>query len=1407
MYRGTLFLIILLLAASLPGQDRFLRFRHLMDRDELSSNSVLSICQDYRGFMWFGTRDGLNRYDGYEFRTYYNDPDDSTSISDNQVNVVFEDSHQNLWAGSATGLNRFEREKDRFIRIESGKDDYSLSNQYIKSIQEDRKGNIWVGTSRGLNKINLESGIIEQFISVTDKENIVRSLNVEDIFQDSRGNLWICSRSGLYLLNNNEFDSYPLRSSSEKNEDIWTRSMIEDKRGDLWIATERNGVYKLEYDTGDITNFRKGEGKNSIIDNRVRTIFQHPDGTIWIGTREGLSILNPETGKFQNFENNKYDPASLSHNSIRDIVGDREFGIWIATYAGGINYYHANNNIFHHVKEEFGSSNTLVYNKVAYLHKDRNNILWIGTEGRGLNAHDENSGRFHHYINSGSDRYIGLDNIKSITEADDGILWLGSVGGLTRFNSRTLEFTNYVHDPDDTNSLSFNQVHATIIDSRGDLWVGTNGGGLDRYIPEINGFQHYRHNDDPSSLIHNNINVLVEDSEGKIWIGTNGGGGLDCFDPDKNRFLEFPSLFGERRIMPGGLRILALFEDSQRRIWIGTDGKGLLLLNRNDFSYNSFTKDDGLPNNVVNAILEDANSDLWISTNRGVSRLSFEESPGDEETAVSLRNFNESEGLQGLQFHPRCAIIDDDGKIYFGGINGYNAFFYDQISEILSTPEVLFTDFKVKYVTAEIDEEGSPLERDITETGEITLDYSQREFSVTYVGLNYLNPENIYYSYRLDGLDDEWNNASTQRTITFGYLTAGEYELMVRASNNPNSWGEEYSSLKITVSTPPWKSWWAILIYALLFTAIFAGVMIYYNRWLHLKNELNIELLNKEKEKELHEMKTRFFTDISHEIRTPLTLILSPLEKLISDMKENFRIKNQLLLIERNGKKMLALINQLLDLRKFETGHMKVQAAHGNLTRFIHETTLTFREIAKMRQIQFNYSESESPIEAWYDRDKLEIVLYNLLSNAFKASKSGGFVEIRISELSRESEEFITLSDSDSLPGNISRFVKITVEDCGKGIPPELLEQIFDRFYQVDSKYAENRMSSGVGLDLTRRMVEFHKGLILAESQEATDDNPGRTIFTIILPLGKDHFEAEQVIEDYRTSEDQSLYQKELLSSETVDDQITTRGHSLENLLEDSEEIPEMVIIEDNSEVCMFIRDLFKDKFKVHTAPNGKEGWEEILSIVPDIIISDVMMPEMDGIELCRLVKTDMRTSHIPVILLTARTAVTFKYEGMETGADDYIQKPFSSDYLMIRVNNLIHQRKLMQDHFYRSSLLNPEELAITSIDEKLLRNAIQKIEEDISDPELNVERLSKDIGLSRVHFYRKIKALTNQTAVEFIRSIRLKRAAVLLEQSKLNISEIRIMVGIQDAEYFRKSFKKQYGITPKDYASQNSHS
>ncbi len=1367
------------------AQQELVKFRHIDDNSGLSNNSVLSVCQDYKGFMWFGTRYGLNRYDGHEFKIFNSVGNDTTSISSSHINEIFEDRQKNLWIATRNGLNIFDRDKDQFIRVKLEEDSLFAANTYLTSIAEDRNGDIWVSGSEGLSKLSLRNGKV----IFSDSYKLIEH-NIKRLYVDRTNKLWLACNSGLYNMDNGIVRPYEIQISGNNISDVSVNDICELKNGDLVIGTENYGLILLNPNTNEGVNYKyNSKNNNSIINNRVRKVFVDDEDNLWIGTRYGLSIYNLVNKNFKNYTQDIIQPWSLSHNSVKDIYQDISGGIWIATYAGGLNYFHTRNIMFKHVKEEFGKSNTLSYNTVSYLYKDNSGILWIGTEGRGLNSLDESKGIFKYYSNF-DDHYEALDNIKSISEAIDDVLWIGTNGGLVKFDMKKETLRSIVNNPADTNSLSYNQIHTTLIDEHGKLWIGTNGGGLDLYIPESNSFKNFSKNNNYSSILSNNINYLLEGGDGEIWIGTESG--LDCFDPVSQKFVRQKDIKQEKSIIPTN-KIIVLYEDSDNYLWVGTEGNGLICLDKSDFSVSTYSQENGLANNVINAIEEDNSKNIWISTNTGITKLSFRRDSSKIEL-IKINNYNKTDGLQSNQFSYRSSFKDKSGKMYFGGVEGYNTFYPNKIIDTILIPPVVFTDLKINYKTIKTTDKNSPIEKSITETDKISIKYFQRQFSLTFVGLNYINPDNVYYSYMLTGFDDQWIFTDKQRSISFTQLEAGIYELRVRSSDNPNVWGSNYSVLKIVVFPPPWKTWWAYMAYTIVGLIILSGIFFYINRWLLLKNRLALEKHSKEKEKELHQNKVRFFTDISHELRTPLTLIIAPLERLVSDVKLNPKLEKQLEMILLSAKKMHNLINQLLNLQKFEKGHIKLHASKGNISGFVKETTLPFRELARLKGVNFEYITSFDLVEAWYDRTKMEIVLYNLFSNALKATSHGGNIRISINKIEEKTTNFISNS-----------FVRITVEDDGKGISPEHIANIFDRFYQPPENDVRNHLGTGIGLEITMRMVKLHGGSIKVESSKTHVTGSGGTIFTVLIPLGKDHLEQDHIVEKYSTSNDSSLYQKELLSSELLEYQRDSEDSDFDILLDEDKEKPLMVVVEDNIEVCKFIKSLFVENYRVKTAHNGKNGLQEIVKLIPDIIISDIMMPEMDGIELCRLIKIDKRTCHIPIILLTARTEVTFKYEGLETGADDYVQKPFSAKYLSMKVKNLLKQRRLMQDHFYRNSIVKPEELALTPTDEILINKAVQYIEKNINDPKLNVDNLSKELALSRVHFYRKIKSLTNLTAVEFIRNIRLKKAAQLLEGGSYNIEEVKIMIGINDANYFRTSFKKQFGLNPKDYAEKKS--
>lgn len=692
-------------------------------------------------------------------------------------------------------------------------------------------------------------------------------------------------------------------------------------------------------------------------------------------------------------------------------------------------------------------------------------------------------------------------------------------------------------------------------------------------------------------------------------------------------------------------------------------------------------------------------------------------------------------------------------------------------------------------------EENSPLEKSLNETAELVLNYEQSDFSISFTGINFINPDKNNYRYMVLGMNDTWVEMGNENSINFTYFPIGTYEIRVQVSVNPDKWDTDYRSLMITVLPPWWKTWWAFLIYAFALAAMLALFFVLSQRLAKLKNQLSMQHFQREKEKELHQLKLKFYTDVSHELRTPLTLILAPLENLISKSEITNRVRNQLTQIQRSGFRLMQLVNQILDLRKLETGHERLLIAEGNVIRFFSEISLAFKEVATAKNIGFEFAPHKEEQSFWYDRDKLEIIVNNLLSNAFKFTPEGGKVLLKLNEVMGQDikEQFTGLNKKND-------YLQICIVDNGEGINSEEIQNIYRRFYSNKKKMNANTPNAGVGLELTRRMVDLHKGGI---SVSSTNTEKGRreTVFSVYLSVNKNVYSAEDLDLEFKDSEDASLYTTEFLQRETVIAIQEEEGQENKKNTSD-EEFERLLIVEDNTEVRLFIKELFADNYEISEAENGKSGLQKAIETNPQLIISDVMMPIMDGIELCKKVKTDARTSHIPVVLLTARTALTFKYEGLETGADDYITKPFSARYLKLRVKNLIDQRKNIQEHFKREAICDPGSITLTSVDEKILKKAVDYIVENIANPKLSVTRISEHVGLSRVHFYRKIKALSNQTAVEFIRNVRLKRAATLLSQNKLSVKEVRNMVGFEDADYFRECFKEQFGVTPSEYHS-----
>lgn len=1359
------------------AQDQ-LTFKHLTINEGLSQNTVFCIMQDKTGFIWVGTEDGLNKYDGYDFTIFKHENNNPKSLSHSQVNTMLQDPKGNFWIGTSDGLNLYNKHTETFTKISTGNNAEASTSDFISTLFYDSSGNLWIGTFGGLKRYDYQTKKVVNFSIKNNGQNIAVSNRVQTIFEDESKTLWVSIGNDLKRIDPATKTILSLPIELEKNMQLRkgnVRTIKQSKNGALWFGTEGAGLFRYDLGTNQTIHYQHDlKNENSLPVNIIRTLFPYSANEMWIGTRDGLSILNINTNTFTNYRYNPYDAKAISHNSIRSIIKDRAGNIWIGTYAGGLNFFSSGGNNFSYLGQQSGARLGLSHRVVSSILAD-NGALWVGTEGGGLNYIDRKRSITKNYtINS-----IQQNIVKSLAKDKNGNLWIGTFDGLSYLDTKTGRITNYEITIND-NKPENKQVYALVVVDSG-LWLGTDGRGL-KFRDNQGKITSYFHDAKNKNSISGDIVLsILKDIDNNLWVGTERG--LNYYNAKTNSFTQFLHAKNDKYSIQHNT-ILSLFNDSKNRLWVGTEGGGLNYYDRASKKFYPISTSLGLSNAVIHAIREDKSGNLWLSTNKGLSKIVFKKFHFPfSKKELTVMNYTVEDGLQSNQFTSGAAEIGANGELFFGGINGLTSFYPDKIVYNTFKPKVVITDFLIKNNPVPIGEENSPLKKPIGETDTITLTYDQAFITFKFAALNFINPEKNQYQYKLKGFyDDDWHIVGNQRTATYTNLDAGTYTFEVKAANNDGVWTDEIKTIRIVVLPPWWKTWWAFTLYILGIGSILYFIYYYLVKTSKLTHELDFQHMSHEKDQELAQRKLSFFTNISHEIKTPLTLILAPIDKLISFNEGNNKTQNQLRLIQRNGERLTRLINQLLDFRKFDSGNMTLQAAEGNIVRFVKEIIMAFESYASHRSIRLKLITDQQRIRLWFDRDKLEKVIYNLLSNALKFTNEGGQVIVRIKLHEQQPDELLV----------------IEIEDNGIGIPPHQIDKIFDQFNHFDDQ-GVNSSGTGIGLAFSKGLVELHKGKMQVESTVASPKQDGKTVFSIALPIGRAHLADDEIIANYKDSENIEGYREAEISAASRLAIEKRKQHVLSTA--DKEKLI-LLVVEDNPEVLDFVSSHFENEFDIHTAANGVIGLEKALELVPDMIISDVMMPEMDGVTLCKKIKTDARTSHVPVILLTARTPLIFNIEGLETGADDYITKPFNLTILEARVWNLLDSRQKLRDRYRKEITLQPKNVAITSPDEKFLERVMNFIEKNISEPSLSVEELGKEAGMSRVTLYRKIKALTNQTAVEFIRSVRLKRAAQLLEQNKLNVNEVAYMVGFLDIDYFRRCFKEEFGFTPKEFAS-----
>lgn len=1330
------------------AQRNNLTFSHLSPEDGLSNSIVTAIVQGNQGFMWIGTKDGLNRFDGYSFIHFQHNSKDSSSISNNNINVLYKDSKGNLWIGTSNGLNKLNYDKNNFTRYTNHPDHNSISDNQILSIFEDRKGILWIGTYKGLNKFDPRSGSFTLFEIVPGHSDKWVHNTIKAIYEDKEGNLWVGTSKGIHHFNRetNRFASYPHSKNGSINHPV--NCILEDKWGTLWIGTSDAGLKTFDRNTKTYKTFEKDPSKNSISDNTVFTLLEDSFGDLWIGTQNGgLNRYNRQSG-FTHFTFQKDNPSSISNNTILTIYEDRFKVLWFGTWYGGLNKADLLQKKIYHYKTRSDESNN--WGQVVYsIMDDEAGLVYIGVKA-GFEVWNRQTEKVTK-LSYGPDRDHNKNTVYHIIKDKDQNIWFGlGGGGLVRSNPKTGEIKTFRHKYGNKNSLSHDIVNTLIQDSKGTIWVGTRY-GLSRLSEDQEYFTNYKPADISTSRF--NVSSILEDSSGFLWVATFDDG-LFKFDPNDELF----KTSGNTSKKSAEKQITRIFQDRKGNLWVALESGGLFLLDKKTLSLKPSNIPEELLQVSIQGILEDGKGNFWMSTQKsGI----YKYNPQSHE----LANYNIDDGLQGNDFKAG-SYKNNKGELYFGGRNGLNVFHPDSIFDNPYPPEVVITEFKVF-------DKPRKLSKDIT------LTYKDNFFSFDFAALSYAFPEKNEFAYILEGVDQDWIYSGRRRYASYTNIDPGEYTFKVKAANHDGLWNEKGRSLNITITPPIWDTKGAYFLYFILVIGLLYGLRHYTITRERLKNDLKFQQLESEKLQELDSLKSRFFANVSHELRTPLTLIKSPLERLLSEPLDGTQQKKYFQIMSRNTNRLLSIINQLLDLSKLEAGRMKLETSAGDIVSFIRDTVFSFTGIAESKEIDFQYNEQITESWVYFDNDKVEKILTNLLSNAFKFTPEKGVIKVNV---------FKTGTDDPKLV--------LEVEDSGIGIPKDKLEKIFDRFYQVDSSYTREYEGTGIGLALTKELAELHGGKIEVSSEEGL-----RTLFRVEIPFVEAMEDPE--VKDFRKVKPENSSPNTYKSNnKPVNTPVTTIN----------DQSPVLLVVDDSEDVCSYVTSIFEKDYRIFQARNGEEGLNIAIENIPDIIISDLMMPKIDGIQLCKKVKTDERTSHIPVILLTAKTAINSKLEGLETGADDYLSKPFNTDELQARVKNLVEQRRMLRERFSKELAQSKEpadsgspsvpNLPSNTLDNSFLQTVIKIIESNLSDSDLGIERLEEEIAMSRVQLYRKIKAVTNQTPGELIRNYRLKTASVLLSKNDLTVSEIAFKVGFNNLSYFTKCFKEVFGCTPSEYLS-----
>ncbi|MDF2159016.1 two-component regulator propeller domain-containing protein [Algoriphagus sp. CAU 1675] len=1296
-------------------------------RRGLLSNYVTKVVSDEFNTKYFATEGGITKYDGYDFTGYQPSPE-YPGLENENIETLFKDRDNLIWIGTkGGGVSRLDPSKNQIESFNSAFTSFSEKALRVISINQGDDGKIWVGTwNEGVFVFNPENEKVEEHFNFDQP--------IYNIIKDRFGNIWFLA--GTHLCKFDPSESRLIRFQTGRNH----YNLIEDPgRNKIWmIGNDRNKAILtgFDFETQDL------EQKETNFNARfIVSLGLDRQGRIWIGSwGDGLHISDPNLEQFRKVNTNPQgvSEASINYSIILSIDFDKNGIAWLGTSHGGVLILYPNKGFaFSSIK---GQEKTVDKNITSLL-ISKSGKSYFGTLAEGLYSASSEEGfkevsqvvksKIHTIYESGDFLFVGTGNGLYVVKQGD-------------FLNSKLYFPNQ-------------KITSVLRDSKNRLWVGTQQSGLKMVefsqYPNLNEWIVFDEKSKDNPLENNRISQIKEGRNGEIWIGTYSG--INRFDEEKGKVLDHREVLGDQ--LPSPI-INDLFVKGDT-LFLGTPNGLSKLLSSQDRLHllDFFDKDDGLNHDFICAIEEDAHGDLWISTTTTVSKF--------QSGLKNFINYDREDGVLVNSFHTGSSFKDERGNIYFGGSNGMISFFPDSITENFNVPEVVLTKLIVNNEVLQVGDEVNGhviLEKSIQNTESIVLDYSQNHLSLSFAANDFLGADNISYSYRLVGINEDWVNLGRLNQISFTGLSWGEYELLLRASRNNQDWSP-VRRVMIQIQAPPWLSWYAFVFYILLAVGILTLFRYISIRQARLRAALQVIQIEKQKEHELNEAKITFFTNISHEFRTPLTLILSPVTELLEqyDLKESIREK--LLLVESNGKRMLRLINQLLDFRKSEHGLLKLNKTYSDFIGFAKEVFLSFHNLAHKNQIEYHFESEVETFSIEFDRNQMEIVLYNLLSNAFKYTKEKGKITLKI----RCDHEYLT----------------VTVSDSGIGMGPEEVEKVFDRFYQVQNSETANLSGSGIGLAFSKNIVDLHEGEIKIYSSKGVG-----TEVKILFPL-------EDVQDEYEGKDSLEELSLDFIQDESLEEKMNLQ-------IESNPKAATILIADDNEDIRRYLRNLLEEKYHVLEACDGLAALELINKTLPDVVISDVMMPQMDGIKLCEVLKSQITTSHIPVILLTARTSLAYEMEGLKTGAEDYITKPFNPGIVKTRISNILENRSKLREYYQNKVRFEPDsqQIAEDDIDAQFIEKAIQLVNENLQDESFGIETMVEKLFMSQSTLFRKIKSLTGLSITGFIRSVRLKNAAQIILQSNMKLSQVALEVGFNDYKHFKKSFQQQFGCLPSEY-------